>query len=100
MRGKISCVAATSACALQISFCYLRFRNTPPPTPTTFLFLVECAGSGRIEPVIACDKREALAQGSAATKQSSFFEQRKLDWFAEPVIGRRFAPTRRLAMTE
>ncbi len=32
-------------------------------------------------------------------KQSSFLQSRKLDCFAEPVIGRRFAPTRWLAMT-
>jgi hypothetical protein len=37
---------------------------------------------------------------SEATKQSSFAAARKkLDCFAEPVIGRRFAPTRWLAMT-
>ena len=35
---------------------------------------------------------------SEATKQSSFVCG-KLDCFAEPVIGRRFAPTRWLAMT-
>jgi hypothetical protein len=35
---------------------------------------------------------------SDATKQSSFLRA-KLDCFAEPVIGRRFAPTRWLAMT-
>jgi hypothetical protein len=49
--------------------------------------------------VIACDKREAFAQGSAATKQSIFFHGVAMDCFAEPVIGRRFAPTRWLAMT-
>jgi hypothetical protein len=41
--------------------------------------------------VIACDKREAFAQGSEATKQSSFLARSKLDCFAEPVIGRAFA---------
>jgi hypothetical protein len=35
---------------------------------------------------------------SEATKQSSFFIE-EMDCFAEPVIGRRFAPTRWLAMT-
>ena len=49
--------------------------------------------------VIACDKRDAFAQGSEATKQSSFLSAAKMDCFAEPVIGRRFAPTRWLAMT-
>jgi hypothetical protein len=48
--------------------------------------------------VIACDKREAFAQGSAATKQSSLSSS-TMDYFAEPVIGRRFAPARWLAMT-
>src|ERR1700736_689671 len=50
--------------------------------------------------VIACDKREAFAQGSAATKQSILSSRGEMDCFAEPVIGRRFAPTRWLAMTE
>jgi hypothetical protein len=36
---------------------------------------------------------------SEATKQSSFLFRRKMDYFAEPVIGRRVAPTRWLAMT-
>jgi hypothetical protein len=49
--------------------------------------------------VIACDKREAFAQGSAATKQSILSFCCAMDCFAEPVIGRRFAPTRWLAMT-
>jgi hypothetical protein len=39
-------------------------------------------------------------RGALATKQSSFaVVAQKLDCFAEPVIGRRFAPTRWLAMT-
>jgi len=40
--------------------------------------------------VIACDKREAFAQGSASdeTIQSRY---QALDCFAEPVIGRAFA---------
>jgi hypothetical protein len=44
---------------------------------------------------------KAVIARSAATKQSSFFLcfSQKLDCFAEPVIGRRFAPTRWLAMT-
>jgi hypothetical protein len=41
--------------------------------------------------VIACDKREAFAQGSEATKQSIFFHGVAMDCFAEPVIGRAFA---------
>src|ERR1700731_225787 len=36
---------------------------------------------------------------SEATKQSILSFRRKMDCFAEPVIGRRFAPTRWLAMT-
>jgi len=36
--------------------------------------------------VIACDKREAFAQGVPATKQSCL--PSNLDCFAEPVIGR------------
>jgi hypothetical protein len=37
-----------------------------------------------------------LRKGALATKQSSFAgaKKEKLDCFAEPVIGRRFAPTR------
>jgi hypothetical protein len=34
-----------------------------------------------------------------ATKQSILSLRRAMDCFAEPVIGRRFAPTRWLAMT-
>jgi hypothetical protein len=81
--------------------------------------------STKLSTVIACDKREAFAQGSAsdeAIQTSSFRGDAKasnpesrdsgsganapsrndsfLDCFAEPVIGRRFAPTRWLAMTE
>jgi hypothetical protein len=41
--------------------------------------------------VIACDKREAFAQGSEATQQSSFLACGGMDCFAEPVIGRAFA---------
>ena len=37
---------------------------------------------------------------SEATKQSIFFYRAAMDCFAEPVIGRRFAPTRWLAMTD
>jgi hypothetical protein len=37
---------------------------------------------------------------SAATKQSIPCLRGQMDCFAEPVIGRRFAPTRWLAMTE
>ena len=48
--------------------------------------------------VIACDKREAFAQGSEATKQSILSLLVTMDCFAEPVIGRAFA-TRWLAMT-
>jgi hypothetical protein len=33
-------------------------------------------------PVIACDKREAIAQGSEATKQSIFPFRGKMDCFA------------------
>jgi len=36
---------------------------------------------------------------SEATKQSSFLFVAKMDCFAEFIIGRRFAPTRWLAMT-
>jgi hypothetical protein len=36
---------------------------------------------------------------SEATKQSTLSLRGKMDCFAEPVIGRRFAPTRWLAMT-
>ena len=38
--------------------------------------------------VIACDKREAFAQGSEAIQS---FLRGKMDCFAEPVIGRAFA---------
>src|ERR1700693_653939 len=48
--------------------------------------------------VIACDKREAFAQGSVCDKAIHPCSP-LLDCCAEPVIGRRFAPTRWLAMT-
>ena len=41
--------------------------------------------------VIACDKREAFAQGSEATKQSIRSPSGAMDCFAEPVIGRAYA---------
>jgi hypothetical protein len=50
--------------------------------------------------VIACDKREAFAQGSASDEAIHFSVCGTMDCFAEPVIGRRFAPTRWLAMTQ
>jgi hypothetical protein len=41
------------------------------------------AGMPRItDPVIACDKREAFAQGSAATKQSILSWRGEMDCFA------------------
>jgi hypothetical protein len=49
--------------------------------------------------VIACDKREAFAQGSESDEAIHRSASRDMDCFAEPVIGRRFAPTRWLAMT-
>jgi hypothetical protein len=42
-----------------------------------------CRGNAEIcLNVIACDKREAFAQGSEATKQSSFLFRRAMDCFA------------------
>jgi hypothetical protein len=41
--------------------------------------------------VIACDKREAFAQRTEATKQSILSLCCSMDCFAEPVIGRAFA---------
>src|ERR1700738_3741509 len=50
--------------------------------------------------VIVCDKREAFAQGrTLATMQSISMRKERMDCLAEPVIGRRFAPSRWLAMT-
>jgi len=49
--------------------------------------------------VIACDKREAFAQGSDSDEAIHISASRATGCFAEPVIGRRFAPTRWLAMT-
>src|SRR6202008_4583492 len=58
----------------------------PPVRP-----IVRPRGHGRpVENVIACDKREAFAQGSKATKQSIFFCG-SMDYFAEPVIWRALA---------
>jgi hypothetical protein len=48
---------------------------------------------------MACDKREAFAQGSASDEAIHSVVLSAMDCFAEPVIGRRFAPTRWLAMT-
>jgi hypothetical protein len=47
---------------------------------------------------MACDEREAFAQGSEATKQSILSLLGEMDCFAEPVIGR-IRATRWLAMT-
>jgi hypothetical protein len=44
-----------------------------------------------VSDVIACDKREAFAQGSEATKQFILSLLGEMDCFAEPVIGRAFA---------
>jgi hypothetical protein len=53
---------------------------------------VLCAKSApETRTVIACDKREAFAQGSEATKQSIAPPSGGMDCFAEPVIGRAFA---------
>jgi hypothetical protein len=41
----------------------------------------------------------AVIARSEATKQSTLASYCHMDCFAEPVIGRRFAPTRWLAMT-
>jgi hypothetical protein len=41
--------------------------------------------------VIACDKREAFAQGSSDEAIHSYFLCCTMDCFAEPVIGRAFA---------
>jgi hypothetical protein len=41
----------------------------------------------------------ALRAKAEATKQSALSLRGEMDCFAEPVIGRRFAPTRWLAMT-
>jgi hypothetical protein len=51
--------------------------------------------------VIARSGLSAVAQRAKAeaTKQSILSFRGAMDCFAEPVIGRRFAPTRRLAMT-
>jgi len=50
------------------------------------------------DPSLPATNAKRLLKGALATKQSSFAAI-KLDCFAEPVIGRRFAPTRWLAMT-
>jgi hypothetical protein len=47
----------------------------------------------KLIPVIACDKHEAFAQGSEATKQSSL-RCRAMNCFAEPVNGARIRATR------
>jgi hypothetical protein len=41
--------------------------------------------------VIACDKREAFAQGSSSDEAIHASSWRKMDCLAEPVIGRVFA---------
>ena len=56
--------------------------------------------STKLSTVIACDNREAFAQGSASDEAIHFSVCGAMDCFAEPVIGRRFAPTRWLAMTQ
>jgi hypothetical protein len=52
-------------------------------------------------PSLPATNAERLRKGAQATRQSSFHRVRcPMDCFAAPVIGRRFAPTRWLAMTE
>jgi hypothetical protein len=48
--------------------------------------------------VIACDNRDAFAHGSERDEAIHFLCC-AMDCFGEPGIGRRFAPTRWLAMT-
>jgi hypothetical protein len=49
--------------------------------------------------VVACDKREAFAQGSESDEAIHASTCCAMDCVAEPVIRRRFAPTGWLAMT-
>src|SRR5882762_5636939 len=49
-------------------------------------------GSARSS-VIACDKREAFAQGSAATKQSSLSLRGEMDCFAALAMTERVTPS-------
>jgi len=56
-------------------------------------------GSARyVNPSLPATNAKRLRKGAEATKQSISFRA-AVDCFAEPVIGRRFAPTRWLAMT-
>jgi hypothetical protein len=56
-----------------------------------------CRDETRV-PIHAVVRLVVIAR-SEATKQSIYPSCRAMDCFAEPVIGRRFAPTRWLAMT-
>jgi hypothetical protein len=57
---------------------------------------LQTSGASRRE--IAESHLDVIAR-SVATKQSILSWRGEMDYFAEPVIGRRFAPTRWLAMT-
>jgi hypothetical protein len=56
-------------------------------------------GNAEVCPSLPATNAKRLHKGAKATKQSILSLCCEMDCFAEPVIGRRFAPTRRLAMT-
>ena len=75
------------------------------PAPSLEGQFMQASGASRREnaklypPSLPATNAERLRKGANATKQSIYPLCREVDCFAEPVIGRRFAPTRWLAMT-
>jgi len=70
-------------------------RASGIPTPSVGERFINGSGDG----AASRERAFAVIARSEATKQSILSLRGKMDCFAEPVIGRRFAPTRWLAMT-
>jgi hypothetical protein len=86
--GKLSATALPLKASSAANMARIAFRITPSDSAHTIVI----ARSQRVPP-------SAGPMINSAPKQSSFLSRGAMDCFAEPVIGRRFAPTRWLAMT-
>src|SRR6267378_3551685 len=71
----MDCFAALAMTGSAALFRHCEERSDEAIQPLASCFAEPVTGSARSS-VIACDKREAFAQGSEATKQSSFFARR------------------------
>src|SRR6202163_1781354 len=102
--GNAGCSGATVVTTL---VCYLHFaheaagaagtRHSPRPLFSKGASFKHNSGASRREIVNMC--HESVIARSEATKAIRSFFAWLVDCFAEPVIGRRLAPTRWLAMT-